>query len=132
VDRSDVNSGNGSILLSTTPAGQDEVFADSIPELTRRIERFAIERDWEKYHRPRNLMLALLGELGELAELFQFRSDYDCGGSTTASTISLETLDKTGQELADVTIYLLRLADVCGVRLNASLQWKGVNDEEER
>lgn len=83
----------------------------SIPALTLRLRQFASDRDWDRYHTPRNLMLALVGELGELAEIFQFKGDSE------DEQLSMEEMDKVRQELADVTIYLIRLADVCGVSL---------------
>jgi dCTP diphosphatase len=70
-----------------------------------------MEREWSKYHKPRSLVLALLGELGELAELVQWKQD-------GPAVLTNEVLDKIGQEIADVTIYLIRLADVCGVSLH--------------
>jgi len=70
-----------------------------------------VEREWVQYHTPRNLLLALTGELGELAELFQWKGDGDDAG------VSVKEHDKVSQELADVTIYLCRLADVCGISL---------------
>lgn len=72
------------------------------------IREFAWERRWNRYHLPRNLLLALLGELGELAEVFQWSPD-------ESQPLTPELLDKAGQEIADVAIYLLRLADVCRV-----------------
>jgi dCTP diphosphatase len=60
------------------------------------------------------LVLAMLGELGELAELFQWKPD-------TEQTLSLQEHDKIGQEVADVSIYLIRLADVCGVSLKDAM-----------
>jgi dCTP diphosphatase len=81
----------------------------AVPALSLRAQRFAIDRDWLPYHTPRNILMALLGELGELAELLQFKGD---DGSVTLSTAT--ELNKISQELADVTIYLLRLADVTG------------------
>jgi dCTP diphosphatase len=56
------------------------VFASvTLEELRQRLARFAAEREWEQYHTPRNLMLALTGEVGELAELFQWRGDAKAG-----------------------------------------------------
>jgi NTP pyrophosphatase (non-canonical NTP hydrolase) len=78
-----------------------------VGRLTLAIREFATERLWLVYHRPRNLALALVGELGELAELVQWNGDQE-------ESLSDEQLDKLSQELADVAIYLLRLADVCG------------------
>ena len=84
--------------------------AEAIPELKLTIRQFATERTWSKYHLPRNLLMALMGELGELSELFQWSSD-------EPQSLSDEMIDKVGQEIADVTIYLIRLSDVCGINL---------------
>lgn len=92
-----------------------------IQQLTR---QFAIERDWLQFHTPRNLALALMGEIGELAEIFQFMGDDDTGSNdcnnSTEIVLSMQQLDKIGQELADVTIYLCRLSDVCQVSISVT------------
>jgi dCTP diphosphatase len=94
-----------------------ETFAEqSVPALTDRTRQFAIDREWLRYHTPRNLLLALMGELGELAEIFQFKGDDD------NQSLSVDEQDKVAQEIADVTIYLFRLADVCGVSLKDELK----------
>jgi dCTP diphosphatase len=85
-----------------------------VQRLTEAIRDFAMERQWSSYHRPRNLVLALLGELGELAELVQWNGDRD-------QPLARDQLDKLSQELADVAIYLLRLADVCGVQVTLTV-----------
>ncbi len=77
------------------------------------IRRFANERQWDGFHTPRNVVLALLGEVGELAELVQWSGDDGLVGDVLCE----KTLDKVGQEIADVSIYLLRLCDVCSVPL---------------
>jgi NTP pyrophosphatase (non-canonical NTP hydrolase) len=86
----------------------------TVEEVTGRIRVFATERLWSRYHTPRNLVLALMGELGELAELFQWRGDDPESGGMEGW--SQDDLDHVGQEFADVAIYLLRLADVCHVK----------------
>ena len=83
---------------------------------------FATERQWHAFHTPRNLVLALTGEVGELAELFQWRSDAEappglCGWSAAER-------EHLGEELSDVLLYLLRLSDVCGVDLGAAVERK--------
>jgi len=77
------------------------------------IRTFTNERQWDLFHTPRNLLLALLGEVGELAELVQWSGD----DGVVSDVLSEKTLDKVGQEIADVSIYLLRLCDVCRVPL---------------
>ena len=71
-------------------------------ELAQAIDDFSQARDWQTFHLPRNIVLALVGEVGELCELVQW------SGDTVVST--KVNLDKLSQELADVTIYLLRLS----------------------
>ena len=104
---------------SSSPPSQAEyilAFASRLPVLCATVGEFAEERAWNRYHTPRNLVLALIGEMGELAELWQFRGDNDNEDSWTR-----EQHDKLGQEIADVTIYLIRLATVCQMELHAEL-----------
>lgn len=86
-----------------------------IAELTRLIRQFSAERDWEQFHDPKSLLLALVGEVGELAELFQWVPADEAAPRFAAP----ERRARAAEELADVTIYLLRLADVLGVDLGA-------------
>ena len=90
----------------------------TVEEITHRIDVFAAERLWSKFHTPRNLVLAIMGEVGELAELFQWRGD---GPGCDLDTWLWDDMDHLGQEFADVAIYLLRLADVCYVSNIGSL-----------
>ncbi|KAG9445807.1 hypothetical protein H6P81_011935 [Aristolochia fimbriata] len=85
----------------------------SLKELSRKLEEFAKERDWEKYHSPRNLLLAMVGEVGELSEIFQWK------GEVAKGLPNWEESDKEhlGEELSDVLLYLIRLADICGIDL---------------
>ena len=85
------------------------LFWDHVVSLTTMIREFAQERQWSKFHQPRNLLFALLGEVGELCEIFQWKTD------ACDAHLTLDEMDKARQELADVAIYLLRLADVCGM-----------------
>lgn len=100
---------------STLLFSQQDFAQNTVQDVTNVIRRFATDRLWSRYHTPRNLLLALLGELGELAELYQWKGDDADGSSSANSALTEDELDKVSQELADVTIYLLRLADVCGV-----------------
>ena len=88
-----------------------------VEALRLRIADFARERDWDQFHTPRNVLLAMVGEVGELSELFQWRGDAGCG----VDLPSWSDADKThlGEEMADVLLYLVRLADRCGVDLPA-------------
>jgi NTP pyrophosphatase (non-canonical NTP hydrolase) len=103
--------------------------AEHLELLCGDITTFAIEREWIKYHQPRNLIMAMLGEVGELSELLQYdgEDEYDFISSKYDKPLLLmdrlqlddenskKKLDKLSQELADVTIYALRLVTVCNV-----------------
>ena len=86
-----------------------------INAVSNRLREFAAERGWGEFHTPRNLVLALVGEVGELAELFQWRSDAEVLALMRESPRIVE------DELADIAIYLIRLSDVLGVDLNAAI-----------
>ena len=88
---------------------------------------FAAARDWDQFHTPRNVLLAMVGEVGELSELFQWRGDAGCGVDLPAWSDA----DKThlGEEMADVLLYLVRLADRCGVDLPAVAKAKLAKNE---
>jgi NTP pyrophosphatase (non-canonical NTP hydrolase) len=100
---------------------------DSIRELTAQIREFAVERDWEKFHDPKSLILALVGEVGELAELFQW---IPADGALEEFT-KPERKQRASEEISDVLIYLLRLADVLGVEL-ASSAWQKLSESRSR
>lgn len=77
-------------------------------ELVNAVRSFVCERDWDQFHSPRNLLLALVGEVGELSAEFQWVSDM----KVDAVLRDESKRDAVGSELADVLIYLIRLADV--------------------
>ncbi len=79
--------------------------SDSLDELTLAIRRFAEERDWEQFHSPKNLAMALIVETGELVEHFQWLSQ------AQSDNLDAERRRAVSLELADVLIYLLRLSD---------------------
>ena len=92
----------------------------SVVELTNLVRSFADSRDWQQFHTARNLVLALVGETGELAAEFQWISDDDIVNALQDA----EKCEAVGSELADVFIYLLRLADVTGINLAEELKKK--------
>ena len=79
--------------------------------LTNLLRDFAAERDWEKFHTPKNLAMALAGEAGELLAEFQWLTPAE----SERLGLSAEQLTAIAMEVADVQIYLLRLADVLGL-----------------
>lgn len=87
----------------------------SLAEVSTQLADMVDARDWEQFHTPRNLVLALTGEVGELAEIFQWKSDAKCGVGLPG--FSEAEKQHVGEELADVFSYLVRLSDVCGVDL---------------
>jgi dCTP diphosphatase len=93
---------------------------NEIERLQSRARDFAIERDWEQFHLPRSLVLALTGEVGELSELFQWVSD----AGVPAWINVPENRSRLEEEMADVFLYLLRLAEVTGVDLSAATEAK--------
>lgn len=94
-------------------------------QLRLRIRQFAEERDWDQFHSPKNLAMALIVEAAELVEHFQWL--------TEERSLSLEPdqLRKVGEELADIQIYLIRIADKLGVGLAEAVDKKmAVNAEK--
>jgi NTP pyrophosphatase (non-canonical NTP hydrolase) len=79
--------------------------------LRDRLRHFAAARDWGPAHTPRNLALALVGEVGEVAAELQWVPDHE----VVAHLRDHAARDRLAGELADVLIYLVRLADVCGI-----------------
>ena len=85
----------------------------TIEELAHQLRRFAAERDWERFHTPKNLAISLAVEVGELLEHVQWGTDEEitARARTPAGSAAM------AEELADVLIYLVRLADVLGIDL---------------
>jgi dCTP diphosphatase len=79
--------------------------ADSLDDLNRRMAAFAAERDWDQFHNPKNLAMALSAEAGELLEHFQWLTLEE------AARLPKAARDEVALECADVLLYLLRLCD---------------------
>lgn len=88
--------------------------------LAQALEKFATDRNWSQFHSPKNLVMALTGEVGELSEIFQWMSEADSmkAGQNPA------TAQDVKDELADVLLYLVRLASVLNVDLNEAVTQK--------
>ena len=104
-------------------------------KLQSEIDEFAQERDWEKFHTLKNLVLALVGEVGELAEIVQWKTDSEI--ETELSPVGLlaraiteplsydsDLKSRLEEELADVFIYLLRIASVSNIDLMKAAEIK--------
>lgn len=85
----------------------------TLEHLRQRLHLFADERDWHQYHTPKNLVMALAGEVGELTALFQWLTPEE----STEWQDDQELAANVRDEMADVMIYLVRLADVLKVDL---------------
>lgn len=92
--------------------------SDSLKNIEIALRDFATARDWHQFHTPKNLILALVGEVGELAELYRWHD----GSELVPGAAS--------EEMADVLIFLVRLADVTGVDLIAATNKKVLQNAE--
>src|SRR3954454_12079090 len=84
------------------------------------MRKFTEARDWARFHDLKSLTLALVGEVGEVAELVQWLPAEQAAGTEEGSRLR----QRLGEELADVLLYLVRLADVAGVDLGAAADAK--------
>jgi dCTP diphosphatase len=91
----------------TTPAPIAPV--DSLDDLRERLRRFAAERDWAQFHTPKNLAMSVAIEAAEIMEHFQWL--------TAGQSLDLDTAarQEVAHEIADVLLYLIRLADVLDI-----------------
>jgi len=83
----------------------------SLESVRDRLREFAAARDWNQFHSPKNLTIALSVEAGELLEQFQWLTDQE------SAALADDKLEKIEAEMADVLLYLIRLADVLDVDL---------------
>ncbi|HQU16466.1 MAG: nucleotide pyrophosphohydrolase [Chromatiales bacterium 21-64-14] len=84
---------------------------DELHVLAERLRQFAAERDWERFHSPKNLAMALIVEAAELVEHFQWLSQQE------SAELPVHKREEVELEMADILIYLVRLADRLGVNL---------------
>ena len=95
-----------------------------IEKLQERLQAFADQRDWNQFHSPKNLAMALIVEAGELAEHFQWLTQEE------SFNLPADKLEKVGEELADTFVYLVRLAAQLGIDLPAAVDRKIKLNEE--
>ena len=98
--------------------------SDALRALQQRVAAFAAERDWEPFHSPKNLAMALSVEAAELVEEFQWLTEEQ------SRALDAERRERVRLELADVFIYRLRIADKLGVDLVAAANDKIVLNEK--
>ena len=94
----------------------------SLETLRSDLSSFAKQRDWDQFHSPRNVALAMVGEVGEIAECFQWKNDEACQNNLEEWKDS--KLIHLGEEMSDVLLYLIRLADQCNIDLVAAAKRK--------
>ena len=94
----------------------DGFLGSGLAEIGAKSEEFVAERGWKRHDTKTNLALALCSEAGELADVVAWTGDALSEGQVT------EKLDKLSQEMADITILLVRLVTVCGIDLGAIVE----------
>ena len=92
--------------------------------LKEKIRKFVADRDWNQYHTPKNLSMALIAECGELVEHFQWLTEAE------SADIPSEGLEEISHEIADVFVYLLRLSDKLGIDMVEAVNHKMLLNEE--
>ena len=90
----------------------------SLEQIKTRLREFAAERDWDQFHSPKNLSLALIVEAAELVEHFQWLTEEQ------SQNLPADKLAEVAQEIADIQIYLIRLADKLGVDMEKAVNAK--------
>ena len=107
------------------PKGLRHGAAVDIEKIAERLRQFAADRDWEQFHSPKNLAMALAGEAGELIELFQWLTEEE------SRNVAQHTFEKerVAEELADIQIYLVRIADQLGIDLTRAVDEKIQSNE---
>lgn len=89
-----------------------------LDELKMTLQQFADERDWDQFHSPKNLAMALSVEAAELLEHFQWLTE------AKSKAISPDVLRHVAEEIADIQIYLVRLADKLNVDIDQAVKNK--------
>jgi dCTP diphosphatase len=84
---------------------------NQLQDLKTRIRQFADERDWDQFHSPKNLAMALIVEAAELVEHFQWLTEEQ------SKSLTEDKIDEIKIELADILIYLVRIADKLDIDL---------------
>lgn len=97
---------------------------DTIEKISKDLKKFAVERDWEQFHTPKNLSMALIAESAELIEHFQWLTPEE------SKKVTGEKLKDISHEMADIFIYLLRIADQLDVDIIKATRGKMAINEK--
>jgi dCTP diphosphatase len=89
-----------------------------LDKIKMRLRQFADERDWDQFHSPKNLAMALIVEAAELVEHFQWLTE------AQSQKLPADKLAEVEQEIADIQIYLIRLADKLGIDMEKAVNAK--------
>ena len=89
-----------------------------IDSLNERIRKFVEDRDWEQYHSPKNLAMAMIVEASELVEIFQWMTEEE------SHNLEPDKLRRVEEEIADVAVYLMRIADQLNINLYEAIERK--------
>jgi len=98
--------------------------SDSIADLTTRIRAFVAARDWEQYHNPKDMAVAIAAEAGELMQHFVWQQPEQI------ETRAAEKRDEIASEIADVGILLFEMADLLGLKLGEVIEAKIARNEQ--
>lgn len=102
---------------------QPDIISDretTILQLRARVQKFVDDRDWQKYHKPKNLAMSIAIEASELMELFQWVEESE----TDTITGKREKLSRMEEELADIMVYCLSLANVVNIDISRAIMNK--------
>lgn len=111
--------------LAMADASQVTARVDALADLKQRLREFAQARDWDQFHSPKNLAMALSVEAAELVEHFQWLTEQQ------SLHLTAKRREQVALEMADVFIYLLRLSDKLDIDL-ISMFWHKINLNEEK
>ena len=95
-----------------------------LSNLATRLRQFAADRDWEQFHSPKNLSMALIAEGAELVEIFQWVTEED------SFNLGDDKKQEVEQEVGDILIYLVRFCDQLGIDLMAAAESKLTLNEQ--
>lgn len=102
----------------TIPMPGANVPIDSLDDLRERQRRFAAARDWEQFHVPKNLAMSVAIEAAEIMEHFQWLT------AEQSTALDADARREVAHEIADVLLYLVRLADVLGIDMATAAREK--------
>lgn len=92
----------------------------TLADAKAKVQAFADERDWQQFHTPKNLVMAMASEVGELADIFRWQT----GEQSQRTATSPETSQAVAGELADILMFALEFASVCKIDVASAIAAK--------